>query len=81
MTPFRFFPKSTKVRVVTQGVHFFASVWEIRNGVGDDYTTNASIQKALCTLERMKESKGVEGAASGLAGIWEGRNVQIDILK
>lgn len=74
------FAKSQKFRVVTQGVHFFATAGQIRAGVGDEYCTNASIQKALDAFERTRSGPDLGAIARGLAGTWEGRNVQLDLI-
>jgi hypothetical protein len=75
-------PQRQRIRVVTQGVHFYTTAREIREGVGDEYHTNASIQKALDALEygRSRASNPEEQRATGIAGRWENRDVQLDIL-
>lgn len=65
-----------KFRVIVNGVHFFSTTKAIRNGVGDDYKTNAAIQKALLCLETPVSIL----KSRGIAGNWEGMNVQLDRL-
>lgn len=77
----RRFRKNQTFRVVTEGVHFFATAHQIRQGVGDEYRTNASIQKALDALEfscSMPDAKIM--CARGIAGEWERRRVQLDMI-
>ena len=73
------FPKRQMFRVVTQGVHFFATASQIRQGVGDEYCTNASIQKALDALEYTRSGPDLGAIATGIAGEWESRRVQLDL--
>lgn len=65
-----------KYRVVMNGVHFFTTDKEIKRGVGDEYKTNAALQKALLVLEDMRANNSIPPI--GLAGHWEGKNVQLD---
>jgi hypothetical protein len=74
------FRKTQVFRVVTQGVHFFATAGQIRNGVGDEYVTNASIQKALDALEYTRSGNDLGAISTGLAGEWESRRVQLDMI-
>lgn len=76
----RRFRKNQTFRVVTQGVHFFATANQIRQGVGDEYHTNASVQKALDALEYTRSGNDLGAIARGIAGIWENRQVQLDIV-
>lgn len=63
-----------KFRVIVNGVHFFTTTKAIRNGVGDQYKTNAAIQKALLCLETPISF----AKSNGIAGTWEGMSVQLD---
>ena len=76
----RRFRKTQTFRVVINGVHFFATAGQIRQGVGDEYITNASIQKALDALEYTRSGNDLGAIASGLAGEWESRRVQLDMI-
>jgi hypothetical protein len=69
---------SQKLRLIMNGVHLYTTVKQIRNGIGDEYRTNAAAQKCLASLEYMREMEPVKPV--GLTGTWEGRNVQIDML-
>lgn len=74
------FKQSQKFRVIVGQACFYATAKQIRNGVGDRYQCNAATQKALDALEFTKSGSGiVDQCASGIAGIWEFLNVQIDV--
>ena len=64
-----------KFRVIVNGVHFYSNTKAIRNGVGDNYKVNAAIQKALLCLETPVISFATN---RGIAGTWEGMQVQLD---
>lgn len=68
-----------KLRVVVNGVCFNSTVKKVRYGVGDQYATNAATQKCLLVLENMRKTERF--APVGLAGVWEGMNVQIDMVE
>jgi hypothetical protein len=68
---------SQKFRVVIKGVHFYTTAKQIRNGVGDQYSVNAAIQKCLLVLETMRKNDNIPPV--GLAGTWEGLQVQLDM--
>lgn len=74
------FAKNQWFRVVTQGVHFFATAHQIREGVGDHGLTNASIQQALEAFERTRSGNDLGAIARGIAGCWHERQVQLDIM-
>lgn len=69
--------QNQRIRVVIDGFHFFTTAKQIRQGVGDEYYSNASIQKALDAFEfgRLKTPQ-----STGIAGRWEDKNVQIDLM-
>lgn len=77
----RRFRKNQTFRVVTQGVHFFTTAKQIRQGVGDECRTNASIQKALESLEFTRSGKDLGAISNCISGRWEDRMVQIDIIE
>lgn len=64
-----------KFRVIVNGIHFYTTTKAIRNGVGDQYATNAALQKALVCLEA---PISLFAKSRGIAGTWEGMNVQLD---
>jgi hypothetical protein len=70
--------QSQKLRVIVGGVHLYSTPKVIRNGIGDQYTVNAAVQKCLLVLEHMREHEKIPPV--GLAGTWEGRSVQIDMV-
>lgn len=63
-----------KFRVIVNGIHFFTTTKAIRAGVGDQYATNAALQKALLCLETPVSF----AKSNGIAGRWEGMSVQLD---
>ena len=74
------FPQSKKFRVIVGSACFYATAKQIRWGVGDFTKCNAAVQKALDALEFMRSGNGVaEQCASGLAGTWEGLQVQLNV--
>lgn len=74
------FPQSKKFRVIVEQVSFYTTAKQIRYGVGDSMFVNAAVQKALDALEFTRSGSGAaDQAAVGIAGMWEGRNVQINL--
>lgn len=73
------FKQSQKFRVIVGDVCFYTNARTIRMGIGDFTKCNAAVQKALDALEYAKSGTGVADRATvGLAGVWEGMNVQIN---
>ena len=74
------FRQTQKFRVIIDSASFYATARQIRNGIGALGPCNAATQKALDALEYIRSGDGAaEFAARGIAGIWEGLNVQLDI--
>ena len=74
------FKQSQRFRVIVGQACFYATAKQIRNGVGDFGVCNAATQKALDALEFTRSGKGVaDQCAVGLAGTWEGLNVQLNV--
>ena len=74
------FKQSQRFRVCIGNVSFYATAKQIRNGVGDFGVCNAATQKALDALEFTRSGKGAaDQCAVGLAGTWEGLQVQLNI--
>jgi hypothetical protein len=74
------FKQTQKFRVIVGTACFYATAKQIRNGVGDFMKCNAATQKALDALEFTRSGKGVaDQCAVGLAGTWEGLNVQLNV--
>ncbi len=72
------FKQTQKFRVIVGNACFYATARQIRNGVGDFGQCNAATQKALDALEYTRSGGGAaEAAASGIAGTWEGMNIQL----
>lgn len=76
------FPSKQKFTLVVDGFSLFATANQIRSGISPTYAINAATQKALLVLETMRENEKFNGGIPpiGLAGMWEGKNVQIDLL-
>ena len=74
------FKQAQRFRVIVEAACFYATAKQIRAGVGDFYTCNAAIQKALDALEYTRSGEGVADQCSvGLAGRWEGFNIQLNV--
>ena len=74
------FKPSQKFRICIGAVSFYATAKQIRAGVGDFTKCNAATQKALDALEYTRSGAGVADQCSvGLAGTWEGMQVQLNI--
>jgi hypothetical protein len=75
------FPKSKKFMVTAGYASFVATASEIRGGLGMMTNFNAATQKALDALEFQRSGTGVaDRAAVGIAGVWEGINVQLNLV-
>jgi hypothetical protein len=74
------FKPTQKFRVIVGPACFYATARQIRTGVGDFTVCNAAVQKGLDALEYTRAGAGVaDQCAVGLAGTWEGLNVQLNI--
>ena len=74
------FKQSQRFRVNVGDASFYATAKQIRSGVGDFSKCNAATQKALDALEFTRSGSGVaDQCAVGLAGTWEGLQVQLNI--
>jgi hypothetical protein len=74
------FKQTQKFRVIVGTACFYATAKQIRNGVGDFTNCNAATQKALDALEFTRSGSGVaDQCAVGLAGTWEGLQVQLNV--
>lgn len=74
------FRQTQKFRVIVGAASFYATARDIRNGVGDFTKCNAATQKALDALEFTRSGEGAaDQCACGIAGTWEGLNVQLDM--
>lgn len=71
------YKQSQKFRVIVQGVSVYTDARAIRWQFGDQISTNAAVQSALTSLERM--NNGIKSAV-GLCGTWNSMSVQIDEL-
>ncbi len=74
------FKQAQRFRVIVGAACFYATAKQIRNGVGDFGACNAATQKALDSLEFQRSGSGIaDQCAVGLAGTWEGLNVQLNV--
>ena len=74
------FKQAQKFRICIDSVSFYATAKQIRAGVGDFVKCNAATQKALDALEYTRSGEGIaDRCAVGLAGTWEGMQVQLNI--
>lgn len=71
--------QTQKLRLIVSGVSFYTTVKQVQRGVGDLYSVNAAAQKCLLVLQDMRDNNSIPPI--GLAGHWEGLNVQIDMIK
>ncbi len=75
------FKQTQKFRIINGNACFYATAKQIRNGVGQFITFNAATQKALDALEFTRSGTGAaDQCAVGLAGTWEGLQIQIDVI-
>jgi hypothetical protein len=75
------FKQTQKFRIINGNACFYATAKQIRNGVGQFITFNAATQKALDALEFTRSGAGAaDQCAVGLAGTWEGLQIQIDVM-
>jgi hypothetical protein len=74
------FKQAQRFRVIIDQSCFYANARSIRAGVGDLQRCNAAVQKALDALEYTKSGSGIaDQCACGIAGVWEGLSVQLNI--
>lgn len=75
------FKQSQKIRVIVSGVGFYTTVKEVRNSMFCFTVQNAAVQKAVCALEHVRNSKNIEDRRTvGICGTWEGLSVQLDLI-
>ena len=80
MSVIKRFKQTQRFRVIVGPACFYATATQIRNGVGDFTKCNAATQKALDALEFTRSGSGIaDQCASGLAGTWEGLQVQLTL--
>ena len=73
--------QSQKLRIIISGVAIYTTVKQIRYGLFGFTSQNAAAQKALDALEFQRNGSGAaDHATIGLAGTWEGLQVQVDIV-
>jgi hypothetical protein len=73
------FKQTQRFRIIVGDVCFYATAKQVRNGVGDFAKCNAATQKALDALEGTRSNDDALAAATGLAGAWEGLQVQLSM--
>lgn len=73
--------KNQKLVVYAGSFSVYTTAGIVREGIGCLADFNAAAQKALDALEFMRSGSGAaEQAVSGISGIWEGINIQVDIV-
>ena len=73
------FKQTQKFRVIVGPACFYATAKQIRDGVGDFTKCNAATQKALDALEFQRSGNDILACSVGLAGTWEGLDVQLNM--
>ena len=73
------FKQSQRFRLIVGDASFYATAKQIRNGVGDFIKCNAATQKALDALEGTRSNDDYMASATGMGGIWEGLQVQLNM--
>jgi len=73
------FKPTQKFRVVVGEACFYTTARQILWGVGDFSKCNAAVQKAMDALEFQRSGSDALACSTGLAGTWEGLNVQLNI--
>lgn len=74
------FKPNTKFRVVSGNVSFYATAKQIRDGVGGFISFNLAAMEALQAFENYRSGDGVEACSTGLGGIWNNVQIQLDVL-
>lgn len=69
-----------RFRIIVGPACFYATARQIRHGIGDFIKCNAAVQKALDAFEFQRSSNDVLVCSVGLAGTWEGLQVQLDMV-
>lgn len=69
--------KNSQVLVRSNEVSFYTTAGMIRSGIGNHVKFNAAVQKALDSLEYMRQT---EQFRLGVGGTWEGIQLQLDIV-
>jgi len=74
------FKKAQRFRILVDNACFYSNAGQIREGVGDLVKCNTAVQSALQSLEKHRSGDSIADKCTvGLAGNWEGLNVQINI--
>lgn len=74
------FKPNTKFRVVSGNVSFYTTAKQIRDGVGGFLSFNLAAMEVLQSFERYRSGDGVEACSTGLAGTWQGVQIQLDLI-
>lgn len=73
--------QSQKMRIIISGVAIYTTAKQIRWNLFGFTSQAAAAQKALESLEHIRSGSGhFDKCCNGLAGTWEGLQVQLDIL-
>ncbi len=65
------------LRLIINGIHIETTPAQIEKGIGDYEPVNQAVQEGYRTLTLMM----ADPAVRGLAGHWNGYNVQIDVVE
>jgi hypothetical protein len=79
MSEIKRFASTRRFRVIVGSACFYSTAGQIRSGVGDLVQCNDAVRSAMEALEYQRSGLGVESCAVGLAGVWEGLNVQLNL--
>jgi hypothetical protein len=72
------FKQTQRFRVIVGQACFYATVGQIRGGVGDFVACNTATRQALEALENTRSGDGIaDQCACGIAGTWENLSVQL----
>lgn len=77
------YKQGERFRVIVEGVSFFTTAKQIRQGVGDSISVNSAVQKCLASLEdyaRSEIAAGHKPTIMGLGSLYENLKVQITRL-
>ena len=74
------FKQGQRFRVIVSNACFYATAKQIRDGVGDFVQCNQAVREALRSLQDTRSGSGIaDQCAVGLAGTWEGLQVQLNM--
>lgn len=74
---------SDKIRLVVNDVHFYTTVEQAQNGVGDHTAQNIAVASALYKLANGREEAKTYNLTepTSILGRWNGFTIQIDMVQ